>query len=178
MKQSTAWILQARSDLVAAQAVHKEGDASTYCQALAKYQQVTEKSVKGMVAALVELGIPQVSISGSHTLKHEMNGLDVLRRRRRDIDTASLTTIDQLFRSYKIEIEWLCLLAPSGPRGLVYPRNTEYPFSDSSAEGWTAPAAPSSFSFSEFNRAHSLAWPLQPKAARFVSLLRRGRQME
>jgi hypothetical protein len=175
VKQSAAWVLQARSDLAAARAAAKKTDASTYCQSLAKYQQVTEKSVKGMVAALVEIGIPQVSISGSHTLRHEMNGLDVLRRKKREIDKASLASIDQVFKSFRAEIEWLCVLAPSGPSGLVYPRNTEYPFNDGSSEGWTAPAALDSFTLNEVNRAHSLAWALQPKAARFVSLLHRSR---
>lgn len=175
MKQSAAWLLQARSDLLAAKAVAKKADASTYCQSLAKYQQVTEKSVKGMVAALIELGIPQVSISGSHTLRHEMNGLDALRRRRRDIDKASLASIDQMFRSYRADIIWLSNLAPSGPNGQIYPKNTEYPFNDASLEGWTAPAAPDAFAPSEVKRAHSLAWALQPKAARFVSSLSRRR---
>jgi HEPN domain-containing protein len=61
MNQSEAWIMQAKSDLDAAKAVRKDSEFSTYCQALAKYQQVTEKSVKGMIAALSEAGFSQVS---------------------------------------------------------------------------------------------------------------------
>lgn len=175
MKQSEAWVLQAKSDLAAAQAVLKEGDVSTFCQALAKYQQVTEKSVKGMVAALNELGISQPSISGNHNLAHEMNGLDAVRRKRPDLDDTSIGMIDRLLRGHKTDVMWLSALAPSGPKGQVYPKNTEYPFNDASAGGWTAPAASDVYALAEVKRAHSLAWPLHQIAARFASSLRRRR---
>lgn len=168
--------MQAKSDLSAALAVHKPEDASTYCQALAKYQQVTEKSIKGIVAALAEIGIPQATISGSHKLEHEMNALDAIRRKKSGIDRVSLGTIDQILRSYKSDIIWLSLLAPSGLKGAIYPKNTEYPFGDLMLDEWTAPADPDAFTVNEVKRAHSLAWPLQPKAAQFVSALRRVKQ--
>lgn len=175
LKQSEAWVLQAKSDLSAAQAVFKESDASTYCQALAKYQQVTEKSVKGMVASLKELGVTQLSISGNHALEHEMNGLDAVRRKRADLDDASIGVIDRMLRSHKTGIIWLSVLAPSGPKGLVYPKNTEYPFNNASADGWTAPAASDVYTTEEVRRAHRPAWPLHQIAARFTSSLRRRR---
>jgi len=174
LKQSEAWILQAKSDLAAAQVVFKEGNASAYCQALAKYQQATEKSVKGMVAALNELGVSQLPISGNHTLGHEMNGLDAVRRKRPDLDATSVGAIDRMLRGYKADILALSALAPKLPKpGLVYPRNTEYPFNDASPEGWTAPAAPGTYTSEEVRKAQRLAWPLHQIAARFASSLRR-----
>lgn len=176
MKQSEAWILQARSDLAAAQVVFKEGDASTYCQALAKYQQATEKSVKGMVAALNELGVSQISISGNHNLEHEMNALDAVRRKKPNLDNSSVNVINRTLKGYKTDILALSVLAPKLPKpGLVYPRNTEYPFNDASPEGWTAPATPGTYTFEEVRKAHRLAWPLHQIAARFASSLRRRR---
>lgn len=177
MKQSEAWVLQAKSDLAAAQAVLKESDASIYCQALAKCQQATEKSVKGMIAALNELGISQATISGTHTLEHEMNGLDAVRRKRPDLDSTSVGVVDRMLRGYKSDIIRLSLLAPRLPKsGLAYPRNTEYPFNNASAEGWTAPAAPGAFTFEEVRRAQRLAWPLHQVAVRFTSSIRRRRE--
>lgn len=168
--------MQAKSDLSAALVVHKPADASTYCQALAKYQQVTEKSIKGIVTALAEIGIPQATISGSHKLEHELNVLDAIRRKKPGIDRVSLGTIDQILKSYKTDIIWLSQLAPSGPKGTVYPKNTEYPFGDKTLNEWIAPADLGAFTAGEVNRAHRLAWPLQPKAAQFESALRRVKQ--
>ncbi len=174
MKQSAAWVIQAGSDLAAARRVLDEQDDSTFCQALANYQQVVEKSVKAMVAALNESGVVQVTVSGNHTLEHEINGLDAVRRKKYGVDNASLEIIDRLFRRGRADIMLLCTLAPKLPKpGAAYPRNTEYPFTDDSEEGWTAPAAPNTFSLEEVNRAARLAWPLYHSASRFASSLRR-----
>lgn len=174
MKQSAAWVLQASSDLDAARRVLDEQKASTYCQSLANYQQAVEKSVKAMVAALNEAGVIQVAISGNHTLEHEINGLDAVRRKKHGVGSASLEIIERLFQNRKDDITFLCALAPKLPKqGVAYPRNTEYPFSDASEEGWTAPAAPNTFTLEEVRRAERLAWPLHHSASRFASSLRR-----
>jgi len=175
LKQSEAWVLQAKSDLAAARAVLKENDASTYCQALAKCQQVTEKSIKGMIAALNELGIPQATISGGHSLEHELNGLDAVRRKKPDLDDASVGTIDRMLRKHKRDILWLSALAPSGLKGTVYPKNTEYPFGDTTLDEWTAPADVTTFTLAEVKQAQTVAWPLHQIAVRFASSLRRRR---
>lgn len=181
MRQSEAWILQAKSDLTAAKNVLKENDASTYCQALAKYQQVVEKSVKGMVAALNELGISQPSISGKHTLEHEINGLDALRRKP-DLDKASINVVDKVIVGYKNDIISLCRLAPSGPKNnanskdKLYLKNTEYPFNEGLAEGeYIAPAALDTFTIEEVKQAYQVIWSLHHMAVRFTSSLRRRR---
>lgn len=168
--------MQAKSDLDAAKAVRKDSEFSTYCQALAKYQQVTEKSVKSMIAALNEAGFLQVSISGNHALEHEINGLDALRRKKPGIDNASLEAIDKILKSYRSKIALLSSLAPSGPKGSVYPRNTEYPFhADAALNNWTAPAAEGTYTLVEVTEAHKMVWPLHHLAAKFTSSLRRRR---
>lgn len=126
-----------------------------------------------MVAALNELGIPQVSISGSHTLEHELNGLDALRRKKPNLDGASTEAIDKILKSHRKSIVWLSSLAPSGPKGAVYPRNTEYPYHRDAANTWTAPAAFDSYTLAEVTEAHKMAWPLHQLAAKFASSLRR-----
>lgn len=165
--------MQAKSDLVAAKDVQNENDASTYCQALAKYQQCTEKSIKGMIAALNELGVSQPSISGNHALQHEINGLDALRRSKSNLDSASVGVVDRVVKGYKADIIQLCSLAPSGPKYQVYYKNTEYPFNDASAEGWTASAVPGTYTWEEVKKAHQITWPLHQIAAKFASSLRR-----
>ncbi len=176
MRQSAAWVLQAKSDLAAAKAVLQDNEASTYCQALAKCQQVTEKSIKGMIAALNELGISDATVSGGHSLAHELNGLDAIRRKKPDLDDVSVGMIDRMLRKHKQDILWLCSLAPGGLRDKVYPRNTEYPFGDPSLNDWSAPADETTFSLAEVARARTVAWPLHQVADRFASSLRRRRR--
>lgn len=144
LKQSEAWVLQAKSDLAAAQAVFREDDASTYCQAIAKFQQTAEKSIKGMIPA------PP------------------------DLDDASVETIDRLMKHQKEAVIRLCVLAPQGPKqGGVYGKNTEYPFNDDfSPNDWMAPAA-NSFTRSDVKKAREWAWPLHHSVAKFTSSLRR-----
>ena len=127
-----------------------------------------------MIVALNELGVSQISISGNHTLGHEMNGLDAVRRKRPDLDITSVGAIDRMLRGYKADILALSALAPKLPKpGPAYPRNTEYPFNDASLGDWTAPAAPSTYTLEEVKKAQRLAWPLHQIAARFSSSLRR-----
>jgi hypothetical protein len=98
MRQSKAWIVQAESDLIAAQRVHKESEIGTYCQAIAKYQQCVEKSVKAMVAAINELGIPFHAISRNHNPVRE---IDALRGMKRVVSKAIINNIGEYFRTSK-----------------------------------------------------------------------------
>jgi hypothetical protein len=178
MRQSEAWVLQAKSDLAAARRVLREDDPTTFCQAIAKYQQVVEKSVKAMIAAINELGVAGtiLTISGRHTLEHEVNQLDGLRRKKPGLDDASVDVIDRLLTRHKNAIGRLCSLAPKLPgAGSAYPVNTEYPFNDASPGGGTAPAAPETCVLRDVLEAQKRAWPLHHSAARFASSLRRRR---
>ena len=173
MRQSEAWIMQAKSDLDAAVAVMKDSDFSTYCQALAKYQQTTEKSVKGMIAALKELGFSRFTFSGGHTLDPEMKHLDVLRRRP---DLPSVQEINKIVVGHQSDILQLRRLAPRMPgQDQLFIRNTEYPFNDVSAGNWTAPAAEGIYAVEEVRKAHRTAWRVHHSAAKFTASLDRRR---
>jgi HEPN domain-containing protein len=106
MKQSEAWVLQAKSDFAAAQAVFNDVDEPTYCQAIAKYQQVTEKSIKGMIAALNEQGTINIHISTTqHKVYREMNELNSSRRDRlRSDDKKWVEQIDGTLKRLEAEI--------------------------------------------------------------------------
>jgi len=71
MKQSSAWIVQVESDFAVAEILFQKTDATTYCQAIAKYQQTVEKSVKAMVAAVNDLG-SDLTVTASHLPTNEI----------------------------------------------------------------------------------------------------------
>ncbi len=154
-------MLQVRSDLDAGHAVFSGADHATYCQAIANYQQVVEKSIKVTVAVLLELGINVVNVGSDHYPEKQIDALLLLKRAvRRDL----LSHIHTIFSGHRLgEIRALCLLAPRLPPR----RNTEYPFPDGEG-GWTAPAAEGSFNVSEVYRFGSLADDLVPLVGRFV----------
>src|SRR5437870_2121831 len=57
MTLSQAWMQQAESDFRTAQRVDNEQDARTRCQAISKYQQCVEKSIKGVLDKLHAVGL-------------------------------------------------------------------------------------------------------------------------
>lgn len=178
MKQSEAWVLQAKSDFAAAQAVINDTDEPTYCQAIAKYQQVTEKSIKsikGIIRTLNEQGAANIRISTTqHKVYREMNELNSLRRDRlKSDDKKWVDQINKKFNGLKADIEWLCDLAPSGQRDGTFFKNTEYPFNDASPGGWTAPAAPGIYTSVDVTRAYNLAQKLIKQADKFTSAMNR-----
>src|SRR6266516_3794837 len=61
-----AWMQQAESDFRAAQRVDNNADARTRCQAIAKYQQCVEKSVKGVLDKLHAAGITNAHSDSRH----------------------------------------------------------------------------------------------------------------
>ena len=160
-------MLQARSDLAAGHAVFIEADPATYCQAVSKFQQVAEKTVKAMIAALGESGIDIVNVGFDHYPQKQIDALLLLKRAGGPLLISHIRTI---FSGHRLgEIRALCLLAPSLPPR----RNTEYPYPDG-AGGWTAPAAAGSFRSEDVYRFRSLATELVPMVARFVQSAKRG----
>jgi len=179
MKQSEAWLYQAKSDFSAARAVQVAPDdkkTSTYCQAIAKYQQTAEKSVKGMIAALNEQGIPNIQISHSHDLKHEISSLNSVRRTGlKSYDRNLVDKINATFNNRKADVDWLSRLAPAGPKDGTYLKNTEYPFNDTSLGGWAAPADAEIFFVTDVTKAYNLAQKLYKQANSIITSLRRRR---
>lgn len=170
MKQSEAWVVQVKSDFAAAEKFFQENNPATYCQAIAKYQQVVEKSVKAMVAAVNDLG-SNLTITKSHLPIKEIDALLALRR---VIDNASVDRLSRTFKTHRKAVEGLCRLAPQWPEdNISFVRNTEYPFQ---IEGrWTAPAVQGSFTPQEMKSAKSTAEAFHKATIDFVDSVKFGR---
>ncbi len=171
------WLSQAHSDFCAAERVYQAKDDSTYCQAIAKYQQVVEKSVKALAAGLQHAKITQ--ISATHYYKHDVGRL--AQAIRHSVDPKNLGEIHdkiaELFNAhYREEIRILSSFAPRRPPpGAPHPRNTEYPFQDRNGD-WTAPAKSKSFTSQEVIRFNKLADQIWKQCNKIISALPRLRQ--
>ncbi len=179
VRQSEAWLLQIASDFAAAELLFQNMQTNPVlrCQALAKYQQVVEKSVKAMVPAVEELGIRFMTVTRDHVPAKEIDALLSLRQAIRNT-AADYLAEKVLTRRRKSQILALCRLAPQYPvPGQAFLKNTEYPFNSSEFDLtiWTAPAAMSEFSEEEVQAARELAWTLMRHVKKFVSSVRRGR---
>lgn len=163
MKQSEAWVVQVKSDLEAGDKFYHENNPATYCQAIAKYQQTVEKSVKAMAAAVNDLG-SDLRITPSHLPTKEIDALLLLRRA---IDNSSVNRLTNTFTKYRKAVEGLCRLAPRWPEdGTSFTRNTEYPFR---VDGqWSAPAVQGTFTAQEAKDAQSTANVFHKAAIDFV----------
>ncbi len=170
MKQSSAWIVQVESDFAGAERLLQKSDATSYCQAISKYQQTVEKSVKAMVAAVNDLG-SDLAVTASHL---PVNEIDALLRLRRVIDNASVDRLAKIFKQHRAAVETLCGLAPRWPEdGKSFARNTEYPFL--SGGKWTAPAVEGTFTLEETINAQSTAKAFHRAAIEFVQSVTYGR---
>lgn len=165
MTQSEAWMIQVQSDQLAGHTVFNAQEAATFCQAISKYQQVVEKSIKAMVAALTESGVAAVNIGSDHYPEKQIDALLLIKRA---IGQDLIAQIRAVFSPYRLgEIRALCLLAPRLPPR----RNTEYPYPDGQG-GWTAPAVQGSFTAAEVYRFRRLSDQLVPIVGRFVQSVR------
>jgi len=170
MKQSAAWVVQFRSDFAAAELLLQKADATTYCQAISKYQQTVEKSVKAMVAAVNDLG-SDLTVTASHLPVTEIDSLLQLRR---VIDNVSVDRLAQIFRQHRLAVEGLCKLAPKWPEdGQSFARNTEYPFVIDGK--WSAPAVDGAFTLQETVNAQITARAFHKAAITFVEAVKLGR---
>ncbi len=170
MKQSEAWIVQVKSDFAAGEVMFDENSSESYCQAIGKYQQTVEKSVKAMIAAVNDLG-SNLAITRSHLPTDEITALLGIKSK---IDNASTDYLAATFNRHKLEIEELCRLAPKWPSdGVTFARNTEYPFLIASE--YVAPASPDAFTLQEVKNARSTAWVVHRRAITFVQAVKLGR---
>ena len=170
MKQSAAWIVQIESDFTTAELLFVRADETTYCQAISKYQQTVEKSVKAMVAAVNDLG-SDLTVTASHLPVSEIDGLLRLRRM---INNASVNRLAKIFNQHRAAVESLCRLAPRWPDdGKTFARNTEYPFIVNGE--WTAPAVGKTFTLQEAVNAQSTAKAFHKAAIDFAESVKFGR---
>jgi hypothetical protein len=167
-------VSQAESDRQGAGRLYDPDDHRTYCQTIAKYQQMVEKSIKAIAAAVRDVGI--VTFPLSHYYKHDVDTLiSALRHLPQPKDNREIQgRINRLLGEYhRAEIKALSELAPKkpGPRAL-HARNNEYPYE--TARGvWTAPALPDAFQLQEVERFRELAERIYEGTRQIVSALRR-----
>jgi hypothetical protein len=169
MTQLEAWLQQIESDFRTAELLHDQNDEQLFCQVIAKYQQITEKCVKAMVAAVLELGVEFDNISPSHHPSKEISGLKNINL---SLDRTSVEYIDRTFpRESSQIIEELCDLAPQFPKkGDVFRKNTEYPFQEHGA--WVSPASLGVYSDSDVKKYRNFVWVLRKRTRRFVGLVK------
>lgn len=168
MTEADAWKRQADSDFAAATALSQQG-AGTRCQAIAKYQQVVEKSINYMDATLRERGLLVGRAKAEHYPERMINRLVRLPQSgNREI----ADRLVRIFRRWFSDIHDLCALAPKLPlRGELYQRNTEYPFQLPDG-AWTAPAAESAFRQDEVLRFERVARHMRAEAEQIAVALR------
>lgn len=167
------WLSQPHSDLAASGRVLVPTDGSTYCQAISKYQQAVEKTVKALGAALHSSGI--MTLPSKYYYRHDVSEMAramlplVMTGRR-----AVLPSIQNILHFRAIQdITKLCSLAPARPQpGTLHPQNTEYPYEISSGH-WTYPASPGSFKLKEVERFRSFSFELYDKCSRIIAALDR-----
>lgn len=166
------WLVQVESDLAAAERVRDEQDERTWCQALAKYQQAVEKSVKAVFAAMKDYGLGLPPLGYDHDVSKLISMMGKLPKA---ADKTLQQHVDGLLTRYhREEIAAISALAPRKPDarlGQLHRLNTEYPY-EVSAGVWSAPAVAGTFSRKQLDRFGSLAIYLFAGACKIVSALR------
>lgn len=153
------WMQQAESDYRAAQRVDNDVDARTRCQAISKYQQCVEKSVKAILDRLHDAGISNTRSDRRHPVARYAA---VFRNIPRTRDTSGLLNqLARLFTDAIVEqMDLLDSLVPAYPApGALAARNHEYPFQHAATD-WRAPSDEDAFSAGEIRRIRSCAGSL------------------
>lgn len=166
------WISQADADWWAASRVLDLRDERSFCQALSKYQQTIEKSIKGIAAGLRD----RMQLSIPIGYKHDVARIaSALRRPAKPHEQGNIQHhINRLLTAHVLsEIKAIDELAPRRPApGALHARNTEYPFETIAGE-WTTPALRGRFTVHEVARFQGLARRVYSQSREIVSALRR-----
>lgn len=166
------WLRQAEADLDTGRLCIDHADTKTYCQAIAKFQQCTEKAVKGVVAALRVARVVQNNPSYDHELVPDLAILKVLPASRNSKDVAGLVS-RLISQEARAEIHELCSLTPKKPvGGQLARKNTEYPYQLHNGT-WTIPAHSDSFAKAEADQAERVASRTLENAARILAAVER-----
>ena len=134
-----AWMMQAESDFRSAQRVDNDDDPQTRCQAISKYQQCVEKSVKSILDRLHDAGITKEHSDGKH---HVGRYVAAFRNMPRSRETSNLLNqlAGQFTDTIVTQINLLDSLVPQYPkRPAMAARNHEYPFQQTATD-WRAPS--------------------------------------
>ena len=165
-----AWMRQAESDFRTAQRVDNNADPRTRCQAISKYQQSVEKSVKGVLDRLHDAGVTRVRSDRSHSIARYAAVFTNIPRTR---DTSDL--LNQLARLFTDTIVQQMELLDSFVleqlvAGALAARNHEYPF-QIDATDWRAPCDHGAFSAGELKRIRNCAGSLVVGLRRILDAL-------
>ena len=146
-----AWMQQAESDFRTAQRVDNDADPQTRCQAISKYQQCVEKSMKCVLDKLCAIGLTSAHSDSRHHVARYTAVFTNLPRTRETRDV--LNQLARLFTNSVIEqINLLDSLVPQYPQpGDLAARNHEYPFQES-ITNWRAPSDADVFTAGEIKR--------------------------
>jgi HEPN domain-containing protein len=151
---------QAESDFRTAQRVDIHGDTRSRCQAISKYQQSVEKSVKGVLDKLHDAGFTRAHSDSRH---HVARYAEVFRNIPRTRQTGDLLNqLARLFTDAVVEqINLLDSFVPQYPAaGALAARNHEYPFQRAPLD-WRAPSDEDAFSAGELRRIRHCAGSLK-----------------
>jgi hypothetical protein len=154
-----AWMQQAESDFGAAQRIDNDADARMRCQAISKYRQCVEKSVKGVLDKLHGAGVTNAhSDSRHHVARYAAVFTNVPRTRQ---TSNLLNQLASVFTDTVVEqINLLDALVPEYPAvGALAARNHEYPFQRAIAD-WRAPSDENAITAGEIRRIRNCAGSL------------------
>jgi HEPN domain-containing protein len=167
-----AWMRQAESDYRTAQRVDNQSDPRTWCQAISKYQQCVEKSVKAVLDKLYAAGLIRNGSDRSHKVARYVS---VLTRFPATEDNRDLVKqMRRLFTTVVVEqIRLLDSLVPEYPAtGAFASRNHEYPFQDATGD-WHGPCDGDAFTAGEIKRIRHCAAVLVHGLRRILNALER-----
>lgn len=165
-----AWMQQAESDFRAGERVDNDADPRTRCQAISKYQQTVEKSIKGVLDKLFAAGlIVQGSDRGHAVARYAavLAGFPATRDTRNLLNQLRRLFTDRIIN----QINLLDSLVPMYPAaGALAARNHEYPFQDATGD-WHAPAEEDAFTLSEMKRMRHCAGTLVRRLRQILDAL-------
>ena len=146
-----AWMEQAQSDFRTAQRVDNAHDARSRCQAISKYQQCVEKSVKSVLDKLHSANLVRTRSDRAHRVARYAAVLSAFPATRDSRDL--LNQLRTLFSDRIVQqIDLLDSLVPEyPPPGTLARRNHEYPFQDAAGD-WHAPSEEHAFTPGEIKR--------------------------
>jgi hypothetical protein len=151
VRLSAAWIRQAESDLQAGKKLDIPDRPSTFCQALSKYQQAVEKSVKGLASVLYDGGVLSAGLNRKHAVAPLFSA--ILKIPRSEDNRDYMEKLERVFAGFRQQyLKELDDLAPVYPApGELHAKNHEYPFQDASGD-WHPPCADTAFTSGEMKR--------------------------
>jgi hypothetical protein len=152
-------MLQAESDYRTAQRIDIQADARTRGQAISKYQQCVEKSVKSVLDKLQDARVTNIRSDRRHHVARYASVFTNIPRTAQTNDL--LNQLARMFTDTVIrQIDLLDSLVPQYPQpGALAARNHEYPFQHN-ARDWRAPCEEDAFSAGEIKRIRNCAGSL------------------